>query len=131
MKEEDFEIESGRSHTPLEDGRPSIYTRAKMAETFLGGKDKILGLALLSNAHKKMVLENKEIFSWEDVQACLSNKTKPLLDEMFCPLCGKKAKWIRFRSPDWTWRQLCGREGPMALCLDCHLQLYFDCDVMS
>jgi len=131
MKGEDFEIESGRSHTPLENGRPSIYTRAKMAETFLGGKDKILGLALLSNAYKKMVLENKEIFPWEDVQACLSNNTKPLLDEMFCPLCGKKVKWIRFRSPDWTWKQLCGREGQMALCLDCHLQLYFDCDEMS
>lgn len=132
MKEVDFVIEFGESNaTPSEDRRPSIFERARMAECFLGGGDRVLALALLSNAYKKAVLENKETFPWEDVQACLDNKTEPLLDEMFCPLCGKKVQWIRFRSPDWTWSQLCGREGPMALCLDCHLQLYFDCEVES
>jgi hypothetical protein len=48
-----------------------------------------------------------------------------------CPKCGKEVRWINFCSPAWTWQHLCGRKGPLAICEDCHEQVYFDCEVMN
>ena len=48
-----------------------------------------------------------------------------------CPKCGKELRWIRFHSPSWTWVHECGRGGPLAICEDCHKQVYFRCEVMN
>jgi len=75
--------------------------------------------------------EDKLYFPWNDVMACVNNEASPMVRGMKCPVCGKDVKWIKFCSPAWTWEKLCGREGPLALCLDCHLQLYFFCTCMN
>lgn len=75
--------------------------------------------------------KDKLYFPWNDVMSCVNNETSPMVRDMKCPLCGKKVKWIKFCSPAWTWEELCGREGQLALCLDCHLQLEFFCTCMN
>ena len=39
-----------------------------------------------------------------------------------CPSCGMKDEdlvWVEYRSPNWTWSYLCGREGYMVFCPTC------------
>ena len=39
-----------------------------------------------------------------------------------CPSCGlnpEELVWIEYRSPNWTWRNLCGRQGYISLCPHC------------
>ncbi len=51
-----------------------------------------------------------------------------------CPNCGKTAKeleWVYFRSPKWTWENLCGREGWLAICDDCDRQVDFICTILN
>ena len=39
-----------------------------------------------------------------------------------CPSCGlnpEELVWIKYRSPDWTWRNLCGRQGYISICPRC------------
>lgn len=41
-----------------------------------------------------------------------------------CPSCGLKPEelvWIGFRTPDWTWRNLCGRQGYLSVCPCCKI----------
>lgn len=57
-------------------------------------------------------------FPVEDIEASIANKElqrshdyqeqKP---EERARLDDAKAKWFYFRSPPWTWKNLCGREG--------------------
>lgn len=70
-------------------------------------------------------------FPWDEVEACMNNEVEPAIEGLPCPKCGKELRWIRFRSSAWTWHHLCGREGPLAICTDCHEQVYFDCEVMN
>lgn len=72
--------------------------------------------------------EEETIFPWDDVDACLNSIIPPMSDGKPCPKCGtplEKLKWINFRSPDWTWKHLCGRGGPMSICEKCHKQVEF------
>jgi hypothetical protein len=48
-----------------------------------------------------------------------------------CNSCGKELAWLYFCSPDWTWELLCGRAGWMAVCDQCNVQVFFECDVMN
>ena len=71
-------------------------------------------------------------FPWVDVERCMNNEVETPIEGLTqCPNCGKKLRWIRFRSPDRTWQHLCGREGPLAICEDCHKQVYFRCELMN
>ena len=68
------------------------------------------------------------MFPWEDVEACMHNDIKPLVNEKPCPICGKPSeelKWINFISPDWTWREKCGVDGKLSICTECHIQVQF------
>ena len=83
----------------------------------------------------KVVSQNQEIeidrFPWGDVEACMNNVIPAAYRLTSCPKCGKELRWIRFCSPAWTWQQLCGREGPLAICENCHKQVYFFCEMMN
>ena len=73
-------------------------------------------------------VEEVTIFPWDDVDACLDSIIPPMSDGKPCPKCGtppENLKWINFRSPDWTWKHLCGRGGPMSICEKCHKQVEF------
>lgn len=69
-------------------------------------------------------------FPWDDVLACFD---KQLQSEKFrnhqkCPKCGldsDKLIWIEFRSPDWTWKSLCGSQGPLSICPNCKIQVEY------
>ena len=74
------------------------------------------------------------IFPWEDVKACMDKKIPARANHLSCPFCGKTSEnleWIKFKSPTWTWQQLCGRRGPLSMCPDCHCQVEFICEVMN
>ena len=73
-------------------------------------------------------------FPWDDVEACINDKIAPKAQHTPCPMCGKpseKLEWIHFCSPMSTWKSLCGREGPLSICPDCHYQVEFICEVMN
>jgi hypothetical protein len=67
-------------------------------------------------------------YPWEDVLACFG-ETLPQDDFKFhnsCPKCGlnsEKLCWIDFRSPRWTWKNLCGVQGPLSICPECKIQV--------
>jgi hypothetical protein len=77
---------------------------------------------------------------WEDVDACrrkrIPREVRDALrrDPATCPQCGRTAdrlRWIHFVSPAPTWEHLCGREGWLAVCDTCRLQVEFHVTVMS
>ncbi len=48
-----------------------------------------------------------------------------------CPDCGEKLVSLYFKSPAWTWEQLCGRAGFMKICPHCPRQIEFSMTVMN
>jgi hypothetical protein len=45
-----------------------------------------------------------------------------------CWSCGSSPElltWVRFVSPAWTWKALCGCAGWLTICERCHLQVDF------
>lgn len=78
----------------------------------------------------------RTLFPWDDVKLCLN---KSIDSERFsgckeCPKCGTNSEdliWIKFRSPDWTWERLVGRQGPLSICPDCKIQVQFFTRVMN
>ncbi len=51
-----------------------------------------------------------------------------------CPKCGRNSEeliWIEFRSPEWTWRSLMGRQGPLSICPECKIQVEFITEIMN
>lgn len=79
-------------------------------------------------------MDTFEIFSWDDVKACMDKKVPARANHHSCPVCGKSSEelfWIDFCSPVWTWAQLCGRRGPLSICPDCQRQVEFICEIMN
>lgn len=89
--------------------------------------------------------EDEMIFPWEDVEAARAN---PVLqsnyragrarrhwgDKVACPRCGRGGHtltWLYFRSPMWTWVELCGRAGYLAVCEPCRVQVAFYCTLLN
>ena len=56
---------------------------------------------------------------------------KVFLSDNTCPDCGEKLIQVYFRSPDWTWKDLCGRAGDMLICPKCHAQQDFRLTIMN
>jgi DNA-directed RNA polymerase subunit RPC12/RpoP len=74
--------------------------------------------------------DEKTFFPWEDVLNCKNDIIK--YKSYQCPYCGEKEViWIYFKSPEWTWENLCGRAGPLAICPKCASQVKFVCCVMN
>lgn len=75
----------------------------------------------------------KVFFPWEDViGSMMEHPDKVTLHyHDVCPDCGKRLIHLEFWSPHWTWRVLCGRSGPMTICLDCPKQVSFDLAIMN
>ena len=75
-------------------------------------------------------------YPWEDVIACF-DKTLPrenFKENQSCPKCGLNAEklfWIDFRSPRWTWKNLCGVQGPLSICPACKIQVQLITKVMN
>lgn len=83
---------------------------------------------------ERVKTENPEIFPKEDVAICLERKIHPYHHRLSCPICGKPSEellWIDFCSPASTWKNLCGRSGPLSICPECRWQVEFICEVMN
>ncbi len=62
----------------------------------------------------------KIFFPWNDVLASMTSMPgKVTFLEETCPDCGEKLVSLYFKSPAWTWEQLCGRAGFMKICPHC------------
>lgn len=75
-------------------------------------------------------------FPWADVKACLNRslESKNYKGHDNCPKCrlsSEKLKWISFSSPDWTWKNMVGRAGPLSICPDCKIQVEFINEIMN
>lgn len=44
-----------------------------------------------------------------------------------CPICHRRLHEAYYRSPDWTWRSLCGNEGELIYCPHCKIQWQYHC----
>ena len=94
---------------------------------------------------KEFEPDHPMFFQWDDVDAARADadlqagKDIELTIEEFgsevsCPQCGKTGTelcWFFFRSPQWTWRESCGRAGWMAVCDDCNYQVFFKRTIIS
>ncbi|MDR0824953.1 MAG: hypothetical protein LBN74_07640 [Prevotella sp.] len=80
-------------------------------------------------------------YPWDHVIAC---KYLPMQDDDYGYIsdemdsdrmkicwCNSKMFWMLFRSPQETWRGLCGREGYLLICPHCIRQVYFRLTIMS
>ena len=75
-------------------------------------------------------------FPWDDVKPCFKNKleSNDFENHDNCPKCKLKSEkliWINFSSPRWTWRESCGREGPLSICPKCNIQVEFIIECMN
>lgn len=76
------------------------------------------------------------LFPWNDVKLCFKDKlkSKDFENHDNCPNCKLKSEkliWIKFRSPEWTWQNLCGRAGPLSICPKCKIQVEFITEIMN
>lgn len=72
---------------------------------------------------------DKRYFPWEDVEPCITEKAIEL--ETKCLQCGHPKKEVFFKSPDWTWEDLCGCKGILTICEHCKIQFDFRCTGMN
>lgn len=71
-------------------------------------------------------------FPWNDVlDSMLRQPEKVRISDTLCPECGEHHIELYFSSPDWTWRNLCGRAGTMKICSKCEKQVDFCLEVMN
>ena len=77
--------------------------------------------------------EREIIYPWADCASHLEEleSYNVLVTEMRCDKCGKRIVIIPFKSPEWTWGHLCGREGELYICPSCMRQVRFDCWKMN
>jgi hypothetical protein len=89
---------------------------------------------------RRIVAGREGLMPWEDVDACRRKRIPREVREQLrqgpetCPQCGLSAdrlRWIHFVSPAWTWQHLCGREGWLAVCDACRLQVAFHVTMMN
>lgn len=81
---------------------------------------------------KAPAISRKVYFPWIDVIASMYlMPEKVIVTEKKCPSCGGRVISLYFKSPSWTWTDMCGRAGRMEICMDCPQQLHFDLEIMN
>lgn len=78
----------------------------------------------------------REGYPEEHVASCMDNRLESNLfvGRMNCHKCNlvaEKLTWIQFCSPEYTWVNLIGVEGPLSICPDCNVQVEFICEVRN
>ena len=75
-------------------------------------------------------------FPVEDIKKYLNDTIQRNLftNHLNCLNCNRKSEdllWIRFKSPDHTWRNLMGREGSLSICEKCNIPVEFIIECMN
>ena len=74
----------------------------------------------------------RRYFAWRDVLGrMLAHPGDVKVSQTRCPHCRTPLVTLDFVSPPWTWRDLCGREGPMVICPNCPKQYSFILTIMN
>lgn len=64
------------------------------------------------------------IYPWSDIALSLLKYPEPVeFDYDRCPECGDSRVKLYFKSPDWTWKRMCGRSADMIICSHCKRQV--------
>lgn len=79
---------------------------------------------------KRLQSINRPNFPVNDIIICIDDTLyrKEFENHHDCIKCNQKSeflKWIYFKSPESTWKQLCGREGPLSICEKCKIPIEF------
>ena len=68
---------------------------------------------------------------WDEIANCmLINPDSVILNYDICKTCNTERVQLYFRSPDWTWKKLCGEAGHMIICPVCETQ-YFNLEIIN
>ena len=71
-------------------------------------------------------------FPWDDVIGSMMEHHEEVhFCDKVCPDCGNRLINMEFWSPTSTWVALCGRSGPMTLCVHCPKQIGFSLRIMN
>ena len=75
-------------------------------------------------------------FAWAGVIDCLNHRfdSSKFYYHESCPMCQMTSEnliWIKFKSSPSTWKNRCGRQGPLSICPSCNIQVEFICEVMN
>ena len=104
------------------------------------------GMAVLDDSMADFELLTGDDYPWEHVEASRRNRrlqkkhpategqSRYLTDAKTCPKCQappEALSWFYFESPKWTWENLCGSAGWMAVCDRCHVQVNFFGEAIS
>lgn len=73
-----------------------------------------------------------QLFSWQELYeaGCDRPESCRRLDQK-CPHCGGAMYRVYWRSPEWTWKSLCGRAGIVTFCPHCPESIQFRCTIMN
>jgi hypothetical protein len=88
-------------------------------------------LNLLIESLKKMRIPFEYAnFPVADIKQCIKDTIprKEFINHLSCPICSIKSElllWIQFKSPESTWKQMCGKEGPLSICENCKIPIEF------
>lgn len=119
----------------LNDGRQMEENRDRMNMVCVGHGDSWEKIKAKLNEPDPMTLsELIEAFaSHPDIQDSL----KEYPDKVFwpkdkvCKHCGKRIISLYYESPEWTWKEMCGRAGLLYICPYCKEDDHFDCETMN
>lgn len=96
------------------------------------GMDSAKANVLIGIIKKQNLDHYKTIFPWEDVFSSMNKyPNEVILTSDDCDECQGKLLQIHFLSPEWTWRELYGREGRLIICPNCPKQQDFMCEIMN
>lgn len=64
------------------------------------------------------------VFPWKEVEAYINERAVELPSR--CLWCGRHKNLIYYRSPSYTWENLCGVAGDLVICEHCRWQYEFN-----
>ena len=119
----------------LDDGRPIGECRDRMNVVCVGHGDSWEKIKAKLNEPNPMTQEELlEVFaSHKDIRDSITKYPEKVFwsKDKFCKHCGKRIVSLYYKSPAWTWEQLCGRAGLLYICPYCKEDERFDCEIMN
>lgn len=119
----------------LDDGRPMEESRDRMNMVRVGHGDSWEDIKAKLNEPDPMTHEEllEAFASHKDIRDSIAKYPEKVFwpKDKFCKHCGKRIVSLYYKSPAWTWEQLCGRAGLLYICPYCKEDDHFDCEIMN
>lgn len=119
----------------LDDGRPMEGSRDRMNMVRVEHGDSWEKIKAKLNEPDPMTHEELlEAFgSHEDIRDSIAKYPEKVFwpKDKFCKHCGKHIVSLYYKSPEWTWEEMCGRAGFLYICPYCKENDHFDCEIMN